>query len=400
MHRRVKELVLRKFDDTGADTLEKYWAQFEYTAYWCVHLLIPRSGIMRVIPEGVDDVTLVKDTCYELHQVKCRDESQPPWTTADILPIICSQYARRSAFGLPCQYYFVSDHLADNRTQLRPRSYGQLFRLKFLLDIEHDGQLHTPEEIAEFEELEGEILPRIVELMKKKGEDIDTLIARKLLHNTHIKTNSPFVRDRPSYEELANAFLEALPGHPPLDIIQLSKVYSRLLFLIINKIIAGKSLEERTITRDDVLACRAEAIVPEAGLPDLDKLPGNTIAEKKAGYGGFDLTDFPVIALQMKRTDEKKRGLEIFGLNEKLEDLTLALITLQADHRRYISQSASEFTIGPSILREIQPDLRNCINLYLPNIAEVDSPFCRGLLWWSTNECHIWWHRIGAETLK
>lgn len=83
---RAKELVLRVYDDTGADTLEKHWAQIEYSAYWCAHLLLPSSGIKGVIPEGIDDVTLVKDNCYELHQVKCRDSGSG--TIAKALPLL------------------------------------------------------------------------------------------------------------------------------------------------------------------------------------------------------------------------------------------------------------------------------------------------------------------------
>jgi hypothetical protein len=137
---RVKELILREFGDQGADTFEKHWAQLEYTAYWCIHLLAPPSQILGVIPEGVDDVIIIWGVCRELHQVKCRDEIQPPLTTAEILPILCQQYHRRLAFSEPCHFHFVSDYVADTKTQLKPGvSYGPLSRLKQLLDIEHAG---------------------------------------------------------------------------------------------------------------------------------------------------------------------------------------------------------------------------------------------------------------------
>jgi hypothetical protein len=397
MHIRTKELVLRKYDDTGADTFQKHWAQIEYTAYWCVHLLIPQSGIMGVIPEGIDDVTLVRNTNFELHQVKCRDESQVAWTTAEVLPILCNQYHRRNAFTKPCKFHFVSDHVADTKTQVRPGiSYGKLYRLKFLLDLKHEGQIITPKETGELGELEAEILPRIVQLMMSGGESIDYATARELLYNTWIDTKSIYIRNRPIYDELSKAFLEALPGQPLCNIAQLDDIYSRLLLLVVEKIITGKSLDERMITRDDVLACRTEAITPEANLPNLNKLPGNTVSEKKAAYGGFDITEFPVLALQMRRAQDKRRRLEALGFYENLEDLTLALITLQSQHRRVLSQSHSEITIGPSILSAIQPHLQENINTYFPNTADIDLPFCHGLLWASTNECHLWWHRIGT----
>lgn len=397
MNRRAKELVLRQYDDTGAETLGKHWAQIEYTAYWCIHLLIPQSGVKGVIPEGIDDVTLIRENCVELHQVKCRDESQPPWTTSEVLPILCSQYLRRTAFDQPCQFHFVSDHVADTKTQLRPgNSYGQLYRLKYLLDIVHEGQVLTYEEASELDELEGEALPRIIELVESRGEHIEIAFARELLHNTWIDTKSLYVRNRPVYDELSSAFLEALPGQPPCNIPQLDKVYRRLLGLIVEKIINGKSLQERTITRDEVLACRAEAVALEPNLPDLNILPGNSIAEKKAWFGGFDITELPVFALQMRRAQEKRRRLETLGLDEKVEDLMLALITLQGQCRRAISQTYPDTEIGPNILSEVQPQIQGWINKYFPDTADVDIPFCDGLLWLYTDDCTLWWHRIGA----
>jgi hypothetical protein len=395
MHGRAKELILRKYDDTGADTFEKHWAQIEYTAYWCVHLLLPQSGIIGVIPEGIDDVTLVKSDCFELHQVKCRDESQAPWTTADILPILCSQYHRRTAFEKQCEFHFVSDHVADAKTQFRPgNSYGQLFRLKHLLDIKHQGDSFTAEEAKELKELEAVILPRIIELMAKEGETVNQSDAQALLHDTWIDTKSLYIRNRPIYSELSAAFVEAFPGQPACNVPQLEEIYCRLLLHIVGKIIIGRTLEARTIAREDVLTCRVEAITPEANLPDLNKLQGHTTAEKKALYGGFDTTEFPIISLQMRRMQEKRRRLETLGFYENIEDLSLALLTLQSYHRREISKSHSELTIGPKILHTMQSHLQDVINKYVPTLIEVDLPFCHGLLWSSTNDCHLWWHRL------
>lgn len=397
MNRRAKELVLRKYDDTGANTLNKHWAQIEYTAYWCIHLLIPQSGVVGVIPEGVDDVLLVKRSHLELHQVKCRDESQPPWTTAEVLPILCGQYLRRNAFEQPCQFHFVSDHVADNKTQLRSgASYGQLYRLKHLLDIQHDGETLTDEEASELYELEKEILPRIVEVMESKGEQIELDYAREMLYSTWIDTKSLYIRNRPSYDDLSNALLEALPGQPPCTMPQLHEFYSRLLLLIVGKIINGKSLEERRISRDDVLACRVEAVKLEPNLPDLDMLPGNAIIEKKVIYSGFDITIVPPFVKQMRRAQEKLRRLEALGLFEKAQDLILALITIQMESRLTISQTNPDIKIGPHILLAIQPQIPDCINQYFPNTCDLDIPFCYGLLWLSTNECTLWWHRIGG----
>jgi len=144
----IKDQVLREFGDQGADTLERYFAQIEYTTLWCIRMLRDAEKISVVIPEGVEDVVVVRQDVYELHQVKTRDESQGPWTTAEVLPILCQQYHRRKAFPGECRYYFVSDQMADTKTRLRedPPAFGPLYRLKLLLEIEHDGQTHSPDE--------------------------------------------------------------------------------------------------------------------------------------------------------------------------------------------------------------------------------------------------------------
>src|SRR5574341_2612377 len=96
---RIKEQVLREFDDHGADTLERYFAQIEYTAFWCIRMLRDGEEIEAVIPEGVEDVVVIRRGIHELHQVKTRDESQGPWTSVQVLPILCQQYKRRNAFS-------------------------------------------------------------------------------------------------------------------------------------------------------------------------------------------------------------------------------------------------------------------------------------------------------------
>src|SRR5215475_2687795 len=98
----LKEQVLREFGDQGADTLDRYFAQFEYTAYWCIRMLVEVEEIEAIIPEGVEDVVIVKRRLNELHQIKTRDESQGSWTTAEVWPILCQQYHRRKAFSRDC----------------------------------------------------------------------------------------------------------------------------------------------------------------------------------------------------------------------------------------------------------------------------------------------------------
>lgn len=395
----VKELLLRQFDDTGADTFAKHWAQIEYTAYWCIQMVLPQAKINGVIPEGIEDVTIIRDGHYELHQVKCRDESQPPWTTAETLPILCGQYHRRHAFSHPCEFHFVSDHLADNKTQFKPGvSYGPLYRLKTLLEIKHSGQEFTPAELVEFTELEAEVIFRIKEILKTKyNEPVDDEIACSLLHGSWIDTKSPYLRSQPLYDELSSVLLASFPGQPACTMPQLQDIYRRILSIIVNRIITGKTLEERTIRCNDILNCRAQAIAPEYGLPDLSQLPGDTRLEKKAIYAGFDVTELPVLALLRLKADSKRRKLETLGLGEKVEELALMLMIGQQSCRRALSKNCTQLQIGPEILEMVQSEIRAHFSTYFSNLNEVDELFCQGLIWQATNDCHLWWHRTTAQ---
>ena len=77
--------VFRRYGDHGADTIKRYFAQVEYTAYWCIRMLHDVENITMVTPETVEDVVLVRPGAIELHQVKTRDESQEPWTMSEVI---------------------------------------------------------------------------------------------------------------------------------------------------------------------------------------------------------------------------------------------------------------------------------------------------------------------------
>lgn len=393
----TKELVLREYGDEGADTLEKHWAQIEYTAYLCSLMLSSTSGIIGVIPEGIEDVCIVHEDSFELHQVKCRDNTQPPWTTAEILPILSKLYHHRLAFDKLCEFHFVSDYVADSKTQLRPGTYGALAKLKQLLDIRHDGYGMRAEEEKELAELEVVIVGRIVALMLEEHyESVETSLASELLARTHIETGSKRIRNHVNYDELAEIIAQAFPGQIELRFSQLHDFYERILLLIIKKILRGGNLEQRTISRDDILNCRYQSQLPEIGLPDLDLLPGSTVADKKALYGGFCIDEMPVFAKQRLNTQMKKRKLEALGLSEQITDLSLNLITVQRRYRRNMSNQLHYRGIGPEILKCLEDDFPSCIQDYFHN-HEVDSVFCHGLIWQETNDCTLWWHRF-SET--
>lgn len=396
---RVKDYILRQCNDVGADTLEKYWAQIEYTAYWCVHLLLPKSKVVRVIPEGIEDVIIDKGDYYELHQVKCRDESQPPWTTAEILPILCDLYSKRHKFNKECEFHFVSDHLADSKTKQRSNSFGALQRLKHLLEILHTDGRFSIEEEEELSCLEEAIFPKIIEnlLNSKDREEIDKNFAISLLHKTHIETNSRYVRNLPDFAEISEGFKTACPDLLTIDIPLLDKIYNRILILIVNKITKEVTFNNRAINNQDIMNCRYEPLNLANAHPTLDDLPGNTPLEKKAIFSGFSPTEIPLFSLQKAKALEKIRRFSLLGLEENIDDLSLALITKQNYYRREISTSNNDLCIGPEIYLKLQQDMPSLIKNYFPDENSIDEVFGLGLLWKATDECTLWWERLNSS---
>ncbi len=389
----IKEHILRTYNDIGADTLEKYWGQIEYTAYWCTHLLLPNSHLERVIPESIEDVVLDKGTGFELHQVKCRDESRPPWTTAEVIPILCDLYNKRHAFEKDCEYHFVSDHLADTKTELRNGSYGSLQRLKHFLEIFHLDNNFLPKEQEEFNNLKRVVIQKIIDTLSLKfGENNNNFEdGVELLNKTYIDTNSKLVRGRPNLQELAYALeISCLDIQSP-NILTLERIYNRLLIHIVEKTIRGTSVDARSITKVEVMNCRNEPISVDGKHPNLDDLPGKTVIEKKAIYAGFHLSEIPIFTRQFIRASEKSRLFSILGLEENVNDFSLALMSKQNYYRREISDERKTIGIGPNIYQKIQEDLPTLIQTYLPNVKQADEVYGLGLLWKATDECLLWW---------
>ena len=139
-------------------------------------------------------------------------------------------------------------------------------------------------------------------LSKINEEDFDQKIAVQLLRKTHIDSNSKYVRNHPDYAEIANGFRVACPDLLLLDFPTLDKIYTRLLFIIVDKILNGRTFDGRAIDRQHVMDCRYEPSKIESVHPSLDELPGNNPLEKKAIFGGFSLTEISLFSRQKAKT--------------------------------------------------------------------------------------------------
>ena len=394
----LKDAVLREFGDEGAETLDRYFAQVEYTALWCVRLLRSSSGITAVIPEGVEDVVIERANTVELRQVKTRDEGQGPWTTAEILPILCKLYHHRHAYPSALhEFHFVSDRMADTKTAMRKNTFGPLFRLKQLLEILHGGIPWSADEEKDFEMLFSAIAPRIIDVMEKQHrEKVLGESVRSFVRNTWIETDSATLRSPDAVSTLGTAFDEAFPGATPYTTAQVREIYGRLLLTIIGKI-RKKTIAERRTVLADVLDCRVPAAHIEAGT-DLSTVAGASILDKKALLGGFDMTEVPAFHRQRVSAEARLRRLVPMGYSEALEKLTVDVIDRQTICRDEVcrKQKITRNT-GPAILALLRAEISMLVKRAQLPSETVDEQFCLGLAWRETDLCTLWWHALRSE---
>lgn len=388
--RGLKEKVLRDFGDKGAETLERYLAQIEYTAFWCIRMLRQNEHIEVVMPEVVEDVVIKRNGIYELHQVKTRDEKPGAWPFYDVLSILCQQYHRRNAFSSKCQFHFVSNQIAESKSQ-KP---GSLYRLKYLLDIKHDGQIYQKDELDDLIKFEDNLKERIKSnLLDEFSEKIDDVTAIDLLHNTWIETNCPRFDEKSNILELNAALEEYFPGHKSYVVEQLKTIYDRIILLIIRKITKSLDLKSRSICIEDILECQENMVARDNHIHKiLEKAPGFGILEKKLLLGGFSFTEIPYFVRQKHFAKRTKREYENLNLTEELEVFVMALLERQRECREKICrQQAISNCSGPYILSSVKQEFTSIISNYLPN-PDINEVVCMGLLWDETEACIAWWH--------
>lgn len=394
----LKDAVLREFGDEGAETLDRYFAQVEYTALWCIRLIKGDLGLVAVIPEGVEDVVIERAETIELRQVKTRDEGQGPWTTAEVLPILCKLYHHRHAYPSAVhEFHFVSDRMADTKTPLRSNTFGPLFRLKQLLEIAHAGIQWSAEEDGDFELLFGAIAPRIIEIMHKEhGETISRESLRVLIRNTWIETDTAPLRSPDAVGALGVAFDEIFPGGAPYTTAQIREIYGRLILTILGKI-RKKTIAERRMVQADVLGCRVPATHTELGT-DLSKVPGHSVLDKKAVLGGFDLTEVPVFHRQRLLAEAVVRRLLPMGYSETIDKLILDIIDRQTICRDDVCRKQKRTAnTGPAILSLLRIEISTMVaHTHLPREL-ADEQLCLGLVWRETDLCTLWWHAFNCE---
>jgi hypothetical protein len=400
---RIKDQVFREYGDHGAETIERYFAQIEYTALWCIRMMADEEQILAVIPEGVEDVVIVRQSGHELHQVKTRSESQGPWTLSEILPILCQQYHRRNAFTpSQCQYVFVSNGLAENKRTKKSSTTPAitLYQIKHLLEILHDGQEFNTSEAKAFSAIEQFLIPKIQETLREKHNEVNITYAdvKEYITRTRIETNSLDLIGGDALEELERNLVQNGYDGPRYTTFQLENIYDRILLMVVRKIIKTKSPEERKITQEEVLQCKTSPLI--VGNIDLDKVPGQTVLDKKAYLGGFDITEIPIFSRQRKLADWTWRRLDALGLRRDLDRLTIALLDLQGVCRNSVCRIQGVRTQpGPKILEQLRPKILPLAATIIPDQPDVDEQFCLGIIWNETELCSAWWQGFAENEL-
>jgi hypothetical protein len=314
------EVVLQQFGDEGAETFQRYFAQFEYTAFWCIRMLRPAERIRAVMPESIEDVVIDREHQYELHQVKTRDEGSGPWTLADVLPILCQQYHRRRAFPGPCEFHFVSNGPADNQSRRRPYTVT-LFTLKRILEDRCRGIALRPTDEAALAKFQADLLPIFTKHMRAAhGETLSDDDVLELILKTTIDTASERLR-----------YPVAVGGHSPDNLDELSwaledggnlshyqvlTIYQRLLLLILRKVL-DKSVDRRRIDSEDVLGCRWTQIPDTRDAHLIENAPGSSPLEKKMFLGGFSPAEIKQARRNRWLTEDPWRRLVALGFDSR-----------------------------------------------------------------------------------
>jgi hypothetical protein len=391
---RLKDAVLREFGDHGADTLARYFVQLQYTALWCFEMLHDSRGIIAVIPEGVEDIVLDRGDIIELHQVKTRDESQGPWTTVEVIPILCKLYHHRKAFGgRTCRYHFTSDRMAEPRLKGGTSSLPPLYRLKYLLQINHDGYVRSAAEETELMQIEEKVLPSIQIGMKQYRETLSIQEVRQLLQSTVLDTDSVELRNPDCIGVLSRSLESAVPAESPRTTNELREIVDRVILKILRTIILTSRLADRRLQREDVLSCRGGASSAILENINLDTLSGTTVIEKKALLGGFDRTEVPVFQRQKVFADATIRELIPLGYKHETDKFITQIIDQQLTSRDFVCRvTGVDGKTGPEILRNFRESSARLLSHHGLPSEYVDLQFCLGLLWRETDLCSVWWH--------
>lgn len=386
-------------DDTGADTIRRFHAQLEYTALWCARILSPKERLDSVVPESFDDVMLVRESGYELHQLKTRDPHLADWTFAEVVPVLACMYKRgRLLTDKPVAYHFVTNHPCNARAE---RDWGagvSLRTFKRLLDVRAMGQAWSAKEAEQYRACYNVLIPRIQAQFDNLSSAIEI---EALLNVTVIDSQSTLLHYPNQVDEhcprnivqLGTVLRQQFPGGGDAAIHSLARMSERLVALVNQRIRQGTTVASRQIVAQDVHDCRSQAIVTVQGHPEIEAAPGATRLEKKARLGGFDDPRVEVIQMQQAQAEIARRRLPVELQGDAWDMLTVSLLDCQVSAWEAVQRELpGTVQLGTTVLDRIRNRLPKIAQECLPGRSEINEAVCLGVLWKETARCRAYWH--------
>ncbi len=385
----MRDEILEKFGDHGADSSRRDRFQEHYAAYLCIKMLNDPS-ISKVICEYGEDVVIEKNGTFRLYQVKTKQESVNDWQLKDLIPIFSKTFAMAPYFGNVSKCCFVSNEGAT----------GMLFQLKTILQ---QPQIQWNDSETKFFEDFCKNHSRTI-IGEIKNVDPSSKITIDDIRNFLLKLEIDTDFHHMNYLEDSNVrslrkYVESAHEQNPFVLLdsELEEAYDRLLG-VIGKATIGRSKEEKTIFRNQVLDClkypRLRKLLysfPTA--EEIEQAPGQTRLEKKLGLGGFTPLFINNAREEMVSVMNQTRRWDFGHAAEILEDIRFRVRHLCIDHYDKVCKThPGQEELGREILEEIKKDLPRLIDYYCrTDLPFIDEIFLEGIAMQLTSECKFYW---------
>jgi len=169
------------FSDPGDETANRYRFQWAWAAVVCCMLLDDTQDVEEVFCEHHEDVLLKhQDGSFTGHQVKTRDNDQPPWKAKDEAVLMaCVRFAKLESDypGMFRHYFFQTNH--------------PLFSAKNGQDLSH--VLQSIKDASTVADLQSNVASWVKQV--SKDADVTDAVAFAALSKTVAKADLPKLRD-------------------------------------------------------------------------------------------------------------------------------------------------------------------------------------------------------------
>jgi hypothetical protein len=374
-------------DDSGTLAQSRFFYQHQYTAYWCLQMLIC-PGIKSIMCEHHDDLVICwHDGHYEFVQVKTRDEGQGEWTLASLFQrgdsensIIEKLYQKKNRFehagAVPHRFVFVSNMGAS----------GQKNDLKELRKLLEKGSPEnwTQDEADRF----GAIFRKFAQSVRH--DDIEDL--RRFCLSLEIRTWQPNLNTIRPYniEELQRILKTVQNVDYPYP--HLEAIYEAILRTVRDANL-GKNASEKTI----LPAALKGAIEIPAGMASLlervetadEDKDGNTVLQRKARAARFD-PDLIMLLMDLRASTRYlyRKYKHLDWQRKRLDSLSLEVQRLCVQVKLKVDRDALD---GPTQWFMLQDGLQALADTESQKSPPLDIKYVIGEVGDLAAKCKIRW---------